>query len=206
MARVIFSPLISSMSGKTADAVFATWKGRPYVRERVIPANPQTAAQTAVRNSLAELVAMWHIMDADLQTAYGLGAANLAISGYNDWVGRNRAQMQAATGLYGPRRNPEADDPYMTIPTDMTFGPAGAGRIHSLWTSVGSPDVVGIMVYDTVTNVFETQNLNLVPEAGGEFTTAADYTSGNLCILAAFLHRLADDEIVHIAHGAVTPA
>ncbi|GAJ20648.1 unnamed protein product, partial [marine sediment metagenome] len=38
MARVLFTPMIAGLSGKVSDAVFARWKGRYYVRTRVIPA------------------------------------------------------------------------------------------------------------------------------------------------------------------------
>lgn len=38
-------------SGTIADTItFSKWKGRPYVRQKVNPANPNTAAQRAVRS------------------------------------------------------------------------------------------------------------------------------------------------------------
>lgn len=53
MAKVT-SPLMSlDASGTVADAlVFSKWKGRNYVRQHVIPSNPQSTAQQAVREAL----------------------------------------------------------------------------------------------------------------------------------------------------------
>ena len=56
MAKVT-GPLMSmSASGKLADAiVFSIWKGQAYVRQWLVPANPQSAAQGNQRTMLAGL-------------------------------------------------------------------------------------------------------------------------------------------------------
>ncbi|GAI00952.1 unnamed protein product [marine sediment metagenome] len=45
----IFGDVYSGQAGKAG--VFAKWKGRQYRRKYVIPANPKTTMQIAVRNS-----------------------------------------------------------------------------------------------------------------------------------------------------------
>ena len=46
MAKVTGGLLSLSSSGSIADTLtFSKWKGRPYVRQRVVPANPQSTAQ-----------------------------------------------------------------------------------------------------------------------------------------------------------------
>lgn len=61
MAKVT-GPLMSmDASGKFAGAlVFSKWKGRPTVRQLVIPANPQSTNQTAQRNMVRVLGAGQH--------------------------------------------------------------------------------------------------------------------------------------------------
>jgi len=46
----LFSLTASGTVGKTIT--YSNWKGRPYVRRRVIPLNPMLAGQMAVRNAL----------------------------------------------------------------------------------------------------------------------------------------------------------
>jgi len=63
MARLT-APLFSlTASGTLAKALtFATWRGIPYVRTRVIPANPNTADQQEVRGVFSTLSEMWKRM------------------------------------------------------------------------------------------------------------------------------------------------
>src|SRR6266545_122834 len=60
MARVE-GPLFSlRASGKIADAiVYSRWKGRPYVRRWLTPANPRSDAQRQVRGHLTFLTQWW---------------------------------------------------------------------------------------------------------------------------------------------------
>lgn len=56
MAKVNGPFMSLSASGTFADTLVASiWKGRPYMRQRVIPANPRTAGQTAVRVTLGAM-------------------------------------------------------------------------------------------------------------------------------------------------------
>lgn len=65
MARVS-GPLMSlDASGKFADTMVASiWKGRNYMRKYVIPANPNTAAQSTHRGKFKDAVAAWQSLPA----------------------------------------------------------------------------------------------------------------------------------------------
>jgi hypothetical protein len=52
------SGILGRVSGKIADVVGASWKGIPYIRQYVIPGNPNSLAQQAVRERFADLVAL----------------------------------------------------------------------------------------------------------------------------------------------------
>lgn len=58
MAKVTGALFSVDASGAFAGKlVFAKWKGRQYVRNLVIPSNPQTTAQQEVRNAIRALAA-----------------------------------------------------------------------------------------------------------------------------------------------------
>lgn len=59
MAKVKFSALISEMRNKLNGSVFARNRGGAYLRTKVTPLNPQTAAQVAARSLLTEFSQSW---------------------------------------------------------------------------------------------------------------------------------------------------
>jgi hypothetical protein len=72
MAKVS-GPLMSmDARGKFANAlVFSNWKGRPVVRQLVIPGNPASTAQMTTRNHLRVTAAAQHF--ANTATTHGAG-------------------------------------------------------------------------------------------------------------------------------------
>jgi len=77
-------------SGTLANAVtFSKWKGRNYARERVIPANPKSGAQTGRRAMFRFLTQAWaSVGDADQATWQDL-ADQLIASKFNGFVSEN---------------------------------------------------------------------------------------------------------------------
>jgi hypothetical protein len=92
MAKVK-APLLSfEASGKLADAiVYFPWKGIDAVRQYVIPANPQSSAQTTQRGYLTNAVNDWHdtskydAADKEAWNRYA-GIAPSPRSGFNSFV------------------------------------------------------------------------------------------------------------------------
>ena len=86
------APLFSfSAAGKLADSlVYFAWKGIDCVRQYVIPANPDTAAQSTQRDILKAAVAEWHLSKytAADKTAWDVYAAiqSKPMSGFNAFV------------------------------------------------------------------------------------------------------------------------
>jgi len=101
--RNIFGDVYSGKVGKSG--VFAHWKGRQYRRSYVIPANPRTPMQQAVRNSFKNAVAAWHDFSALQKEAYNYLATPQQISGFNLWV--SRYQKAATAGLTLPEEPKE---------------------------------------------------------------------------------------------------
>lgn len=84
-------PMMSmAASGTLADTItFATWKGRPYARERVIPSNPQTGAQTGRRAMMKWLTQSWVDVDAPDRATYQDIADGLVASTFNAFISEN---------------------------------------------------------------------------------------------------------------------
>ena len=133
MARITFSPLITAASGKVKDTVFSKWKGRAYIRARVIPANPKSVAQTAVRESMARCVSMWQSFTSGLKAGWGLYAGPFSISGYNAFVKLNRADEQAGNDLL---TSPVNNDVLAVSDLAAASG-SGSGEIDLTWTDPG---------------------------------------------------------------------
>ena len=101
------SPIFSDIRNKLGDnVVFSMWKGRPYMRSFVKPANPQTLAQTANRLHMAAIVALYQANvkgTAANAAAWDVEALPKLVSGYNLFTqyGRKGSQVLVA-GLKQP--------------------------------------------------------------------------------------------------------
>ncbi len=95
MAKVT-SPLFSfDARGQVGKAiVFSYWKGINYVRQFVIPANPQSADQVAVRDLITDASVAWKLgstvgavnINSAYKLAYTTAAAGNAYSGFNLYI------------------------------------------------------------------------------------------------------------------------
>jgi hypothetical protein len=95
MARVT-GPLMSvDASGTYGKAlVFSHWKGRNYVRERVVPSNPKSAKQTGVRAMMSFLAKYAHAHKTAIIAAWATEAAAKLISECNAFISANMANWQ----------------------------------------------------------------------------------------------------------------
>jgi len=77
-------------SGTIGDAItFSNWKGLPYVRSRVIPANPQTASQVSIRGVMTDAVSSWQDVaqvPAASKLSWDYYASGTGMSGFNRFV------------------------------------------------------------------------------------------------------------------------
>jgi len=91
MAKVT-GPLLSLGAAGTiaGTQTYAKWKGRPYVRQRVTPANPNTTAQQTERGSFAWLQQVWKLSDTLMQEPWNLYATGQVMTGRNAWTKINQ--------------------------------------------------------------------------------------------------------------------
>jgi len=81
--KLTLSVLIAGLSGSAGDVTTAVWKGRPYARRRVIPANPQSAAQVIQRGAFSRMVSCFQSLPSDVKEFLDTLGAALRMSGYN---------------------------------------------------------------------------------------------------------------------------
>ena len=88
-AKIKFGMMMTDASGKLGGQVFSKNRGGSYVRTKVTPTNPQTAAQSTIRGIFASISSRWSSLT-DAQRA-----------SFNGFV-----QAYARTDIFGDLRNP----------------------------------------------------------------------------------------------------
>lgn len=75
--------------------VYATWRGVPYVRQYVVPANPRTTAQIQVRSPFAWLQDAYRSIPGALAAVYEAYTAGRPMIARNGWTKINLPALQA---------------------------------------------------------------------------------------------------------------
>ena len=181
MARISFSPLVVAASGSVADTVFAKWKGRPYIRSRVIPANPNTDKQAYQRQVMAAAVALYASLTDDLKTAWRTYGTAYSISGANAFSRKNAATAVPNGDATYPRLDVRTDlVPQFSPPDQITgnitdfaavTGAGDAGDIDITWGASGWPALGTVYFWampdDAANNVIGQPELADAQESGG---------------------------------------
>jgi hypothetical protein len=127
MSKTI-APLLSfGAAGQLArTAVYASWKGIPYVRRYVIPANPRTSRQMVTRLLFRKLQAMWLLMPAAGKAPFAANAQGRPYTAANKFTSINVAGIDTETP-----------------PTDMDFFKGSPGAKGGLppATAIATPGV-----------------------------------------------------------------
>lgn len=121
----VAGPMMSlAASGTLAKAItFSIWKGRPYVRERVVPANPKSGPQIGIRAMFKFLSQNWTPMGAALWSGWNDRADAQVISPFNAFMGFNQARWR---NFLGPA----------ALPTDLEEGTNGVYAAGSATAAV----------------------------------------------------------------------
>jgi len=92
----VFAPMLSlDASGTIGDAItFSKWKGRHYVRERIIPANPKSGLQTGFRSMFKFLAPNWAAIASGDKATFDDLADSMAISPFNAFMRANQRRWR----------------------------------------------------------------------------------------------------------------
>jgi len=88
------------MKGKVGNAVMQTWKGVQVMRTRVIPHNPQSAAQTENRNIFRLLTQFFTPFYSAIINRFWNPSASNRLSGWNNCIRANLLNASSSTINY----------------------------------------------------------------------------------------------------------
>jgi hypothetical protein len=178
MAKVE-GPLFSlEASGTIGDAItYSRWKGIPYARKRVIPANPKSAAQTGIRAMFAFVAAFWDQVAALDQATWNTLAAALNITPFNAYVREN--QKRWVDGAFPTQAYPAAEaSTGLTVTTQTLTGGAGFATIEI--TPSGSTDIWGLAIFRGTSALTAGDRSNLVKVLPADGANKVTYIDSNL--------------------------
>lgn len=138
MAKTV-APLLSfDAGGQIAKTqVYSRWKGRSYVRRYVIPANPNSTAQQAVRGAFAWLMKAWKFWPGSSANAWALYGDNLRITDRNAFAKLNVPALRGQTDIDAMILSPSAGSGL--VAADMTLV-GGANQITATLTAPALPN------------------------------------------------------------------
>ncbi|MEE9602713.1 MAG: DUF6266 family protein [Thermoguttaceae bacterium] len=152
MARVTGPAMSLDASGTIAGTlVFSKWKGRNYIRERVIPANPKSGGQVGVRSMFKFLAQIWDAQSAPDKASWEDRADDMIVSTFNAFMSYNQRRWRNF-------QMPSSADPAAETGTAPT-GPTGVATpgVRSmtvvLTDGVNPPDF-GYAIFRSLTGTF----------------------------------------------------
>lgn len=159
MAKV-HGPLFSlAASGTVAKAItFGIWKGRPWVRQRVIPANPRSALQVSMRAMMKFIAQNWADIGDTPQASWEDRAKLTNISPFNAYCSANQRRWREfqAPGQTDPVAE-TGTEPVATF--DSVTGGVGHADLNFTVTTLN--DVWGVLIFRSPTGTFETSIANM---------------------------------------------
>jgi hypothetical protein len=139
---------VSASGAFGGSMVYSRWKGRPYVRELVIPENPKSAKQTGVRAMLAFLANVWHDKALPKWTGWSDAAEARSISTFNAYCSENLARWQEGKAPTQVFPAAEATGGCVITSAPLTGHP---GYATAVITPATNANIWGVAVYrDTV--------------------------------------------------------
>lgn len=109
MAKLIAPLLALSARGTIADTLtYSAWKGIDYVRQRVIPANPQTADQSLTRDVFKVLGQLWVMMQTLARAPWIASAVGKPFTHRNSLIRSNLSAMREEVDMNAFTASPGA--------------------------------------------------------------------------------------------------
>jgi hypothetical protein len=133
MAKVLFSALITDMRNKLNGSVFSRNRGGAFLRTKITPTNPKSAAQVAQRSKLASFSQSWRALTEAQRSAW-LGAVS-------SW---------AKTDIFGATVNPSGSTLYIRLNINVAL--AGGTQLVLPPSQVGATAITEISVVADVSD------------------------------------------------------
>ena len=184
---VLTGPLFSLTARQTIGSAitYSAWRGIQYARTRVIPANPQTAAQIAVRDVFATLNNLWNRAPTLFRAPWTASAEGQPLTDRNRLIQENVPALQGDANLADFVFSPGAGG--AVPPVSATFTP-GVGTITVVPTAPTLPTgwTIQAGVATAILDGDPSPPLSPTPVSGEDLTTPYSIV---LSGLTAALHR-----------------
>lgn len=154
-------PLMSMGASGSIGGIltFGSNKGRNFVRQLVIPANPQSAAQTGVRSAMKWIGQEWAQLSAPNQATWETRAAQTNISPFNAF---SSLGMDNWSNGKAPQRQDPAEASIAAVIPTMLADTVTERRATITWTDGVGADNFGVIVYMSTTMGFTPGRNNAV--------------------------------------------
>jgi len=172
-------PLLSFSARKSIGKtiVYSSWKGIPYARQHVVPANPDTADQQSVRTVFAWLQRVWAYSPSLLTQGWDAYAEGQPMTGRNAFSKFNVSPLQGETDLSDFVMSPSAKS-----------GPVAGGAVFTPGNDLVTVDITapslptGWTIYSGIAAAIRQQD----PSSGVLYTVTAgeDLTSTYQVVLS----------------------
>ena len=139
-------------SGTIANAAtFSKWKGRNYVRARVVPHNPKSVGQVAVRASFKFLAQEWKNIAAGTQALWQPLATALVISTFNAFVRGNQSRWR---NFKMPSKDPTAASAHTAGVLNAWTATAGVRQVQLLLSLTTANACWGAAIFRSPSGTF----------------------------------------------------
>lgn len=186
---VVTAPLLSfTASGQIAKTqVYASWKGRPYVRRLVVPSNPRSTDQTKTRNTFTWLSNVWRTAPADFTAAWDAFAKGKVLTGRNALFSKNISNLRDQADLSGIVLSPGAAGGLTVTPGltggsgTITLALTAPSPLPSGWTIIKA---VGVAILDQDATMDTSYQVYAADDASTPYSVvisglaAGDYVAG----------------------------
>lgn len=178
MVKVLGPMMSFDASGTIGNiATFSKWKGRPYVRQRVVPANPKSVLQVSTRAMMKFLSQAWAGVGATPKGSWDTLAAATQISPFNAYIARNQMryrEFQAPSQTY-----PAAETGTQPVAV-LTSAVGGPSYIDVTLTITTLNQVWGVILFRSPTGTFTPSRANAIAVVAVTGTGTLVYTDSNL--------------------------
>ncbi|HET98797.1 MAG TPA: hypothetical protein ENH89_00185 [Aurantimonas coralicida] len=100
MAKITGGLLAFGARGTVGDLLtYASWRGQPYVRQRVIPANPRTTGQVLTRDIFTNMGLRWKQGGPLMRACWDRFAVGQKFVGRNVYMGKNLEAMRGEADM-----------------------------------------------------------------------------------------------------------
>jgi len=175
----LYGPLFSlDASGSIANAVtYSKWKGRNYARQRVVPANPKSALQVAMRAMMKFLSQSWTSVGSTPQGSWQTRADASIVSPFNAFVGANQARWRE---FQGPSQTDPAAETGTPPVATLDSATGGVRHIDLEFTITTLNDVWGVMIFRSTSGTFTPSLSNCIAILEVDSTGTLIYTDSEL--------------------------